>query len=283
VIELGRVTGLATVQDGGRPGLMHAGVPPGGAMVPARLAYANAVAGNAPGAAALESFGDIEIVARREVLVATDDGVARTLAPSERARFARPHGRRVHYVAVRGGLDVAVALGGRGTLLTAGIGGHEGRALRRGDVLPTGGAAPADGPAPSPPPGDDGPIALVAGPDLDAFAAGALALLVAGAYTIAPTSDRTGTRLVGPRLTLRAGAARASAPMVRGAVEVPPDGAPIVLGPDHPTTGGYPVLACVASRDFGRFMGIPLGMAVRFVVAEQGSAAGARPIAPGVQ
>ena len=266
MIELVRVTGLATVQDDGRPGLMHAGVPPGGAMAPERLAFANAAAGNAAGATALESFGDLELVARRAIHLATDAGVTRTIAAGEHARFERPRNRRVHYVAVRGGIDVPIALGGRGTLLTAALGGHEGRALRRGDVLRIGDGMADPRATSAAPRNDDGPIALVLGPDLDAFTPEAVALLTAGAFTISPSSDRTGTRLQGPRLALRGGPPRASAPMVRGAIEVPPDGAPIVLGPDHPTTGGYPVIACVAAADFGRFMSIPLGAPVRFVV-----------------
>jgi 5-oxoprolinase (ATP-hydrolysing) subunit C len=234
-------------------------------MAPAHLAYANAAAHNPADAAAIEAFGDLELLARAAVVVATEAGVVRTLAANERARFDRPAGRRVHYLALRGGLDVPRVLGGRGTLPTAGLGGHEGRPLRRGDVLGVGDAALSFAALP-PPSDDDAPIALVAGPDLDAFAHGTLDLLCAATFTIAPASDRTGTRLAGPRLALRGAAFRPSAPMVRGAIEVPPDGAPIVLGPDHPTTGGYPVLACVRSADFGRFMRITLGAAVRFVV-----------------
>ncbi len=242
-------------------------------MAPAHLAFANAAARNALDTAAIEAFGDLEIVARVAIVVATEAGVVRALAAGERARFDRPPGRRVHYVAVRGGVDVPCVLGGRGTLLTAGLGGHEGRALRRGDVLrvgddePAGAAATLSPPPPvAPPSDDDGPIALVAGPDFEAFTPDALELLCAATFTIAPASDRTGTRLVGPRLARRDGSARPSAPMVRGAIEVPPDGAEIVLGPDHPTTGGYPVLACIAAADFGRFMRIPLGGAVRFAL-----------------
>ena len=66
---------------------------------------------------------------------------------------------------------------------------------------------------------------------------------------------RTGARLRGERLPRRPDLAERSRPMVRGAIEVPGDGLPIVLGPDHPTTGGYPILAVVASEDLERVFG----------------------------
>ncbi len=268
MIEIARVAGLASVQDGGRPGRMHEGVPPGGAMAPAHLAFANASAGNAVGEAALEAFGDLEIVARGPVVVATDAGLVRALAAGERATFTRPASARVHYIAVRGGVDVPLVLGGRGTLLSAGLGGHEGRALRRGDVLAVGHAPRADA-AITASPEVDAPaaIAIAAGPDVDVFDEAALALLTSATFTISPSSDRTGTRLVGPPLPSRDATARASSPMVRGAFEITPDGAAIVLGPDHPTTGGYPVLACLRVLDFGRFMRLPLGSTVRFAAS----------------
>lgn len=284
MIELVRVLGLATVQDAGRPGLMHAGVPPGGAMSPAHLAWANACVGNAAGAPAIEAFGDLELLAQRRVLIASEREGVQILAVGEKCRIARPAGRRVHYVAARGGFDVPVVLGGRGTLLAARVGGFEGRALRRGDVLPVGlgpgDDAPPPRPAPPRPAEGDAPFRVVPGPDRAAFDPSALGVLCgpdASSFVPTSASDRTGTRLAGPALLLRAKGARedagdtptprASAPMVRGAFEVTPDGAAIVLGPDHPTTGGYPVLAVLAAADFSRFMRVPPGEAVRFTRA----------------
>jgi allophanate hydrolase subunit 2 len=75
-----------------------------------------------------------------------------------------------------------------------------------------------------------------------------------------------GTRLVGPALPHRTGARAITTPMIEGAIECPPDGPPIVLGPEHPTTGGYPLLAVVARRDLARFHRIPLGGSVRFAL-----------------
>ena len=90
MIELTKVVGLASIQDGGRPGWMHAGVPRGGAMSPELLAAANAAAENAPSAAAIEAFGDLELFAVSAVRVATDARGARELAPGERLLVRRP-------------------------------------------------------------------------------------------------------------------------------------------------------------------------------------------------
>jgi allophanate hydrolase subunit 2 len=228
------VQGLALIQDAGRPGRMHEGVPPGGALVPELLAAANAAVGNPPGAAAIEHYGRVVI--------------------GDRA-FA-PAGR-VGYIAVAGGLDAPVVLGGRGALLAAGIG----RPLRAGDVLPDRPLGAATELAPG------GAIRVVAGPDLDRVDGDAF---FDAEYRITPVGDRAGFRLDGPAIPV-ATALGPSAPMVRGAIQVPPSGQPIVLGPDHPTTGGYPVVAVIVQADFGRFAVRPPGATVRFTRTGPGS------------
>jgi allophanate hydrolase subunit 2 len=90
-----------------------------------------------------------------------------------------------------------------------------------------------------------------------------LQILLSGEYRILPSSDRIGTRLDGPALP-RTSLAEVSRPMVIGALEVPRDGKPIVLGPEHPTTGGYPIIAVVARPDLGHLFSIRLGGSVRF-------------------
>lgn len=110
------------------------------------------------------------------------------------------------------------------------------------------------------------PISVVPGPDLTAFVPDAIDRLTAAPYRILPTSDRVGTRLEGT-LIPHVPHPEFSRPMVRGAIEVPRDGAPIVLGPEHPTTGGYPTAAVIAQADLGRFFAIRLGGTVRFRVA----------------
>ncbi|HEX3344919.1 MAG TPA: hypothetical protein VHS09_10120 [Polyangiaceae bacterium] len=258
------VAGLATVQDGGRPGHMHEGVPPGGPLVPELLARANAAVGNAAGEAGLEVVGGLTLAGTAGTVVAGDDGVAARL--EEGATWRLPGGGgRVRYVAIRGGVDVPRVLGGRGTLLGAGLGGHEGRALRAGDrlsVASRAGALPTSPPAAPP---LDGAIRVVAGPDLDRFDEAALPALLQSEFRVDPRSDRVGIRLLGPVLRSPGGDRGPSAPMLRGAIQVPPSGAPIVLGPDHPTTGGYPVLAMVVASSLGVLGARPAGAVVRFV------------------
>jgi allophanate hydrolase subunit 2 len=114
-------------------------------------------------------------------------------------------------------------------------------------------------------------VRVVPGPDLDRFAAGALDVLLGSAYAVSPRSDRVGVRLAGPRLSRADDDAGVSAPMVRGAIQVPAGGEPIVLGPDHPTTGGYPVLATVVLADVGAVMARPVGAPLRFVLSASGA------------
>jgi biotin-dependent carboxylase-like uncharacterized protein len=266
LIEVVRAAGLATVQDGGRHGHMHEGVPPGGALVPELLARANAAVHNPRETAAIELAGVITLRADSPLLVATDRGDARVL-PAGEAWDVTSGKARVRYVAVRGGIDVPRVLGGRGTLLVAGLGGFEGRTLRTGDRLSVGDAPPCDEPALAVPdvPDPGAAIAVVLGPDIDRFAPGAVDRLLAGSFAIDPRSDRIGTRLVGPLLERLDTDDGLSAPMVRGAIQVPAGGQPIVLGPDHPTTGGYPVIATVVRESLGALGARPVGAPVRFV------------------
>ncbi len=228
MIEIIAVHGLATVQDAGRPGRMHEGVPPGGALVPELLARANAAVRNAAGEAAIEVIGALTIAAWVDMDVASDDGAPERLR-SGAAWTLRCANTRVRYLAVRGGINVPWVLGGRGTLLVAGLGGHEGRPLRKADRLPVGGSPPSDS---SPPrvPDDRAPIRVVVGPDLDRFRDGALNGLLTSAFEVSERSDRVGTRLLGPPMARLDKDLAASAPMVRGAIQVPASGEAIVLG-----------------------------------------------------
>jgi allophanate hydrolase subunit 2 len=246
------VAGLVTVQDLGRPGFMHQGVPPGGALVPAFLRAANGAVGNAGGDAALEVLGRVVLEATDDAALATEDGEVRRLRPGETLAIEPLPDRRVRYVAIRGGIDAPIAMGSRSTLVIAGLGGFAGRGLRRGDELV---ARSSVGMHPTAPHGLTlgGEIAVASGPD-----GGGLV----GEYVILPASNRVGTRLWGPAIAVKA--LEGSAPLVKGAIEVPPDGMPIVLGPEHPTTGGYPVVGVLRDADLDRFFALPVGSKVRF-------------------
>ena len=267
---IARALGLVTVQDLGRPGRMHEAVPPGGALVRERLIAANRAVHNPDGAPAIEILGELVIRAERALEIATDTLAARTLAAGvELVITSEP--RRVTYLAIRGGIAAPLVFGGHGALLCAGLGSLI-RASQRfesanlGRVAPPAARAPSPAPpAPSPAAGaaSGPPIRLVEGPDPESFTPQALELLRSSEYRILPSSNRVGTRLDGPALP-RTAAPEVSRPMVIGAIEVPRDGKPIVLGPEHPTTGGYPIVAVVASSDLGRLFSIRLGGTVRF-------------------
>jgi 5-oxoprolinase (ATP-hydrolysing) subunit C len=180
---------------------------------------------------------------------------------------------------VHGGVHAPLVLGGRGTMLSAGLGSalRAGDSIRpqrdRGDRMARGTGPErtqrmARGSGQSPirddlAIDDPRPIRVIAGPDR--FPPEAFVALTSAPYRVSPDSDRVGTRLVGPAIP-RPDGGEASRPMVRGAIEVPRDGAPIVLGPEHPTTGGYPILGVVAATDLGRLFAVRLGGIVRFEV-----------------
>jgi 5-oxoprolinase (ATP-hydrolysing) subunit C len=240
-LEIVKAQGLVTVQDLGRHGRMHQAVPPGGALVPELLIGANRAARNRDGAAAIEVLGRL-VVRAREAIVTSHGSLA---VGEELVITSEP--RRVAYLALRGGVrgDAALVCAGIGTLIANGM------------TIASAGEPHVDG---EPVTLEDGPVRVIPGPD--AFPDGALETLIAAPYRILPASDRVGTRLQGAAIaTPGQGASR---PMVRGAIEVPPDGQPIVLGPEHPTTGGYPLLGVVASADIGRLLAIRIGGSVRF-------------------
>jgi biotin-dependent carboxylase-like uncharacterized protein len=259
-LELISAGAPAMVQDGGRPGRMHQGVPRGGPMIPDLLRAANASLGNAPGAAGLECFGELRLAVSGDPLWISVDGTPSLLEPGATFVVGRPTTLLTRAVAFRGALDVPEQLGGRGALPVAGIG----RVLRKGDRLRV---SPSPGPAPSAVTTSldlDAPIRAIPGPDLDRFDGAALDALTTSEFTVSPASDRTGTRLAGATLPRTGDDRPGPMPMIRGAIQVPASGGPIVLGPDHPVTGGYPVIAVVIQADWGLIHGRRPGARVRF-------------------
>jgi KipI family sensor histidine kinase inhibitor len=290
VIEVVRPGPLATVQDLGRPGYGHLGVSRSGAADTDSLRRANELVGNEPGAAGIEltlGRGAFRFPGGAVVAVA---GAAAPLTvigapgqPGQAAGFGQalimPAGAELRvggpvtglrtYLAVRGGLAGPAELGSRSSDLLARLGPAP---LRAGDSLPLAVDDPELSPAPPPgarwagDAGTEGPVTLRvrAGPREDWFADGALDVLCGAEYTVTPASDRTGLRLDGPALTRARAGELPSEGMVTGALQVPPDGRPILLLADHGVTGGYPVLAVVVSSDVGRAAQLRPGRAVRF-------------------
>ncbi|HXF07711.1 MAG TPA: biotin-dependent carboxyltransferase family protein [Candidatus Acidoferrales bacterium] len=283
---------LTTVQDLGRWGYQHLGLAPGGAMDVDAARIANLLVGNDPGAAVLE----ITLAGPR---LALDSGawIAWTGAPSAitlndtnlpgwRPVWA-PAGSYLHwgglyrgcrgYLAVSGGIAVPLVLGSRSTDLRAGIGGLEGRALQTGDRLPIGAlrrpGAGAHAHAFWPdwwvrhdilPLGQPVTLPFIPGPDWERLPDSAREALTTGAFRVSPRFDRMGLRLSGPALPAPTDPERLSAGVTCGTLQLPPDGQPILLGVDHQTTGGYPVLGTIARIARSRLAQLRAGDAVAF-------------------
>ena len=285
-LTIARISGFATVQDGGRPGYRADGVPLGGAMDPVSLARANALVGNPATSAAIEwalaggtvrfSEEAVVAVAGAEVELTRNGAVLPTnvavrFAPGDELAIGRLVRGSYAYVAVRGGIDVPGVLGSRSTYLAAALGGLGGRRLRAGDVVPIGTAGPNERmPAPASPDaagaGGARSIRAIEGPNASAFAAEFVTRFWASEFTLSPSSSRTGYRLdreaqADPDPPDRTGI---SEPACVGAIQVPDGASAIVLMPDGPTVGGYPKIGVVVSVDIPALAQRMPGDTIRF-------------------
>ncbi|MCU0687944.1 MAG: carboxyltransferase domain-containing protein [Polyangiaceae bacterium] len=256
-----------SIQDAGRVGHLHAGLSPSGPIDIEVYEAANRALGNAPDAAALElPFGSCSLRAIGTQRVSIDGEAPRTLRDGETLDLPA-HARAFRYLAVAGGVDVPLLLGARATLAVARLGGLDGRFLRPGDVIAAG-STPT--PAPEAPalarfdPPDLVTLHVDPGPHRDRFPPEAWARLLETTWTLSRLVDRVGARLEGPALPREGSDLTLPCPMVRGAMQIARDGRPIVLGPDHPTTGGYPVLAVVRRASLSRLGRLRPGHAIRF-------------------
>ncbi len=272
---------LTTVQDHGRTGLAHLGVPRAGALDRPAMDLANRLVGNPVGSAVLETTGDgVGLLAERDLLVAVTGApcpvrlAGRQVAPGTAIRV--PAGSEIEvgppwwglrsYLAVSGGVRVDPVLGSRSRDLLAGIGPAP---LRVGDRLATGAIRPGAvlevagcwWSAPTPVVG----LRIWPGPQAGWFDSATLGGLVGRSWTVATDSNRVGIRLAGPGLGQRAGPELPSEPMVLGAVQVPGSGEPVIFLADHPVTGGYPVPAVVRRADLARCAQLRPGDRVRFI------------------
>ena len=282
---------LTTVQDGGRFGHQHLGVPVAGAMDAVSYRVANAVVGNPPSSAALEvTLVGPEIEFRHTVrfalagarfAVELDGAAVPPDAPmvaeaGQRLAFgARARGARA-YLAVAGGIDVPLVLGSRATHLGSRTGGFEGRALRAGDVLPIGSAephrSPSGGPLPLPFPDGGVRVRIVLGPHDAHFEPGVVEAFLTTRYFVTPQSDRMGYRLRGAPLPRRTDRQLLSMATPAGAVQVPPRGEPILLMADRQTAGGYPRMGTVISADLPLAGQLEPGDWIEFEACDQATA-----------
>ena len=274
---------LTTVQDLGREGFGPLGVSPSGAADPVALRIGNRLVGNKEGAAALEmtllggtfAFPEGALAA----LTGSDFGAALDGAevppwtswevkPGGTLRLGPTRSGARCYLCVRGGIAVEPFLGSASTHLLSGLGGHQGRALRKGDVLKMG---DTEGPSRT---GHRRSTAssdrcknvtgkilerlrprktlrVTAGPQSGWFSEAAEKTLYGGTYRVSEEADRMGLRLDGPPLPEGARGAMISEGVSLGAVQVAAGGMPIILFVDQQTTGGYAKMANVTSADLG--------------------------------
>ena len=270
---------LGTVQDLGRPGHAALGVGASGAADRGSLRLANRLVGNVEQAAAVElTFGGLRAHFRRTVTVALTGApcpvtVGGRAAPmngpfsvraGEELMVGRPDEGLRTYLAVRGGIDVPLVLGSRSTDVLARIGPPT---LRPGSSLPIGAEAldwPNADLAPRASLAGEATVHVLPGPRDDWFQPEALAVLCSRAYEVTADSNRIGARLDGPALPLAVHRQLPPEGMVRGALQVPPDGRPILFLADHPVTGGYPVIAVVSDDDLDRTAQLHPGDRIRF-------------------
>ena len=268
--------GLVTVQDRGRVGLAHLGVPRAGVLDRPAAALANRLVGNGPDDAVLEvTLGGLTVSSTAGHWVAVTGADCTVSLGGQTAGHGRaewlPAGAELtlgpartgvrSYLAVAGGIAVEPVLGSRSTDTLAWVGPPR---VADAAELPVGESAgrPAAHDTPRPPAG--GPLRVDPGPRADWLVRGAFDQLCRAAYTVTTESNRIGLRLHGPPIAWARDRELASEGMVLGAVQVPPDGQPVVFLADHPPTGGYPVLAVVRAEDLWQCAQLRPGDEVRF-------------------
>jgi biotin-dependent carboxylase-like uncharacterized protein len=281
---------LTTVQDLGRPGFQNFGIAVAGALDPIALRAANALAGNPPGAGALEvlyagptieveadsvrmSFAGadaaIEILADRTTVHGTPVETMRsvTVRRGEIVRIGSLSAGAVLYVGVEGGFDIEPTLGSVSTDIRGGIGGWQNRALATGDLVPLRLAQASDraegrmvGLDLTPP----SAVRAIPGPQSDYFARSEIEAFFASEYTVGTGTNRQGMRLEGRPISHLRGYNITSDAIAPGSIQVPGNGLPIALLADRQTTGGYPKIVTVISADVPALGRLPVGAKFKF-------------------
>ena len=269
----------SSVQDGGRLGTQRYGLVPSGAMDRLALAAANCLVGNAPFTAAIEvgplgaTFtardGAVRMalagaernadIAKRPVAF----GTSMTLADGESLNLGFARSGTFSYLAIEGGVRGEPMFGSLAVNARAGLGSPYPRPLQAGDKLQVAAASGAAERTIGLPVVTERPIRVVMGPQDDEFG-DAGQLFLDSEWKISATSDRMGYRLDGPTIKHLYGHNIVSDGTVNGSIQVPGNGAPIVLMPDRGTSGGYPKIATVITADLGRFAQTPAGRTFRF-------------------
>ncbi|HEU5271789.1 MAG TPA: biotin-dependent carboxyltransferase family protein, partial [Jatrophihabitans sp.] len=265
---------LTTVQDAGRPGRAAQGIGSSGACDRASYRLANRLVGNAETAATVEfTFGGLDVRLRNPATVAFT-GAYCPGGPGWRLALTLPAGYRLtlqppatglrSYLAVRGGVAIEPVLGSRATDLLSGLGPP---VLQPGMLLPVGTEVAGEpcGEAAADPDVAAGEVTVevLPGPRTDWFTDPRR--LFGRAWTVQPDSNRIGIRLAGEPVQRSRAGELPPEPMLPGAIQVPPDGLPIVLFRDAPVTGGYPVIGVLPERELDRVAQLRPGDTLRLV------------------
>jgi antagonist of KipI len=279
VIQVGAPGLLTTVQDLGRERFGPMGVSASGAADPIALRIGNRLVGNVEGAAGLEMtlLGGTFRFSMGAVMALTGSDFSATLegepvgpwtsvvaGMGQTLRVGPTRSGARCYLCVRGGISVEPFLGSASTHLLSGLGGYQGRALRKGDILMIGpgiGGLPAWGSFEEPPRkrmvvakalerlAPRKVLRVTAGPQSDWFSKGAQKVFYGSTYRVAEESNRMGVRLEGPAIPVPFGGEMISEGVALGAVQTTAGGLPIILFVEQQTTGGYPKIANVISAD----------------------------------
>jgi len=278
------------VQDAGRRGHAALGVSESGAADRTAMRDANRAVGNDPGAAVLECVGGavlrfrgdgVAVVtgALGELTLTDADGRARSIphdfpiatVDGDELQLGHPTNGLRYVIGVRGGIDAASALGSRASDTLAGLGPAP---LAAGDIVGIGDAPlravdPIPQPRELPASGDLVDLDITLGPRDDWFTASALETLTTQEWVVTPRSDRVGIRLHGDVTLERVTEGELpSEGAVTGAIQVPPDGQPVLFLPDHPLTGGYPIIGALTDRCLDLAGQLPPGVRIRFRIHE---------------
>ena len=284
-----------SIQDFGRIGHQALGVPEGGALDRESMRLANVLVGNAPDQSVLEvCMGGLSFQADRDCKIALtgttqgqltlqDDTGINLEVPSYRSITIKK-GRVVRLgmlpdsntatIAISGGINVPLLYGSMATSPNAMIGGNKGRLLQDGDVIAFGGAAHDDQPdyQLTPPADDTANIRVVFGPQDHRFTPEAKDQLISSAYVITPVLNRMGMRLDSAPLQHLDNADIPSDGIVKGSIQVPGNGIPIILLADHQTTGGYTKIATVISADLPKLARMRPGQRIVFEAVDVNTA-----------
>jgi len=263
---------LTTVQDLGREGFGPLGVSPSGAADPISLRLGNRLVGNAESAAGLEMMllGGTFLFPEGAILSLTGSDFGATLddvtvdlwtsvevRPGQTLRLGPTRSGARCYLCVQGGVIVKPFLGSASTHILTGLGGFEGRSLRKGDVLPIASAIRSFRKRTIAPKALEHlslrkVLRVTPGPQIDWFSESSLRSFYEGTYRVGEQSNRMGLRLEGASVSQHSGRQMITEGVSLGAIQVPPGGSPIILFVEQQTTGGYPKIANVISADLHR-------------------------------